>query len=368
VSEWDVAIIGAGIAGAGLADALASYRKVILLESEAQPGYHSTGRSAAFWSETYGGPDIQPLTSASGAFLTNPPAEYHDCSFLTARGALHIGTQADHIAADEMSDQFAKSCVRLEPVSPDNMRDRIAGLRANWSLGLWEPDCSDIDVAALHSAYLRAARRKGAVLRCASRVTALRYRNNIWDVETASGAIRAHMIVNAAGAWSDQIAVLAGVAEIPIRPHRRTVLQLEVEPAASPDLPLVVGLDGSFYFKSVAGGRVWLSPHDETPSLACDAVPDEMDVAQAIHRFEQVVDSKVKRLEHKWAGLRSFAPDRLPVVGRDTSNPDFFWLVGQGGFGIQTAPAVSQMAAAQIVDGLSCGEAIDPARYRPGRF
>ncbi len=248
------------------------------------------------------------------------------------------------------------------------IRHRITGLRENWTIGLWEPDCSDIDVAALHSAYLRAAKRKGAVLHCSSAVTSISYRNHGWNLETASGGLRAKIIVNAAGAWSDQIASLAGVRAIPVQAFRRTVLQLEVEPLAAVNLPLVVGLDGSFYFKSVAGGRIWLSPHDETSSPACDVAVDEFDVAKAIYRLEQVVDWKVKRLEHKWAGLRSFAPDRLPIIGRDPRIPDFFWLVGQGGFGIQTAPAVSQLAAAQIVKDVRLPSGIEPSRYHPDRF
>jgi D-arginine dehydrogenase len=256
----------------------------------------------------------------------------------------------------------------LERIGDEELERRIPGLHSGWSEALWEPDCADIDVAALHSAYLRSARRKGAKVECGRAMHAATYRAGAWDIQTSQGSIRAKLLVNAAGAWADDIAVKATVEPLGIQPFRRTVVQLAVDPPAPPDLPLVIGLDGSFYFKPEAGGKLWLSPHDETPTPPCDAAAEELDVALAINRLESVVDWKIEKLEHKWAGLRSFAPDRLPVVGRDPKMPEFFWLAGQGGFGIQTAPAAAQLAASQIVDGICGPIGVPSENFMPGRF
>jgi D-arginine dehydrogenase len=368
MSVCDVAIIGAGIAGTSLAEALASHLDVLLLEAEVQPGYHSTGRSAAFWSETYGGPLVQPLTSASGPFLASPPSNFSESGFLAPRGALYIGTAADSSSAIVHEKTFEKSGVRIERLRPDEIASYVPGLKQDYCEALWEPECCDIDVAALHAAYLRVAKRKGAKLHCRARMEKAAYRAGAWDVSTDAGQYRARLLVNAAGAWADDVAKRALVNPIGIQPFRRTMVQLAITPGAPPDLPLVIGLDGSFYFKPDTGGKVWLSPHDETPWPACDVAPEELDVAKAIDRLEDVVDWKIDRLEHKWAGLRSFAPDRLPVIGRDSNMPDFFWLAGQGGFGIQTAPAIAQLAASMIVDGIHAPSGVEGVHYHPARF
>lgn len=364
---FDVAIVGAGIAGASLAAELSPMRSVLLLEAEDFPGYHSTGRSAAFWSETYGGPAIQPLTSASYAFLSAPPPQFADQGFLKPRGALHIGTGENGADAEAMFADFAASAVRLDRLDPARIGQYLSGRRHGWDVALWEPDCSDIDVAGLHQAYLKAARRAGCELHCRARVEALGFRSGRWQIETRAGPFEARVVVNAAGAWADEIAQLADIGMLHIQPFRRTMLQVEVSPSAPASLPLVVGLDGSFYFKPEAGGRLWLSPHDEIPDAACDAAPAELEVARALARFEEVVDWKVERIERKWAGLRSFAPDRKPVIGRDPANEQFFWLAGQGGFGIQTAPAVAQLSAALLLDAAT-NSRIDPLAYSPVRF
>ena len=365
---WDFVIVGAGIAGASLADALAREHRVLILEAEAQPGYHATGRSAAFWSETYGGPDIQPLTSASFDFLANPPSAFSSDSFLAQREALHIGTNADAAIAQDMLNAFAQSEVRLENCSRGDVQGRIVGLRPQWTTGVWEPDCCDILVAELHAAYLRSARINGVQLRCSAALQKAEFRDKVWTVNTVAGEFKAKTLINASGAWADAVARLSSVGSVGIKPYRRTVMQLEVEPSAPANLPLVIGLDGSFYFKPAAGGRIWLSPHDETPDEPGDVAADELDIAMAIDRFEQVVDWTVRRVEHKWAGLRSFSPDRLPVIGRDAMVPEFFWFVGQGGFGIQTAPAAAQLAASLLLDTVNAPAAIDPVRYSPDRF
>jgi D-arginine dehydrogenase len=368
MSDFDTAIIGAGIAGASLAAELSAHRSVVLIEAEAHPGYHSTGRSAAFWDECYGGPDVQPLTTASGPFLASPPTDFHGGPLMHPRGALHIGTDGQQKLATDMLGEFAASGVEISPSDRTFLEAKVPGIRDDWTCGLWEPNCSDIDVGALHTAYLRQAKRNGVELRCNSRLREARWRGGRWRIEAGSINCTAAVLVNAAGAWADEVAGLAGVKVLGIQPYRRTIAQLIVEPQASPDLPLVIGLDGSFYFKPDAGGRLWLSPHDETATPACDAAPEEMDIAIAIDRLQRVVDWEIKRVEHKWAGLRSFAPDRLPVIGCDAVNEAFFWLAGQGGFGIQTAPAAAKLAAALLSDGLPIPDGVDPARYAPARF
>jgi D-arginine dehydrogenase len=368
MTMFDVAIIGAGIAGASLAAEIAEGRSVLILEAESLPGYHSTGRSAAFWTETYGGPAIQPLTSASGPFLASPPEGFADGPLMHPRGALHLGGQTDVTAAQAMIADFARSGVALERLDDPAAKSRIPGLKPGWTEALWEPDCCDIDVARLHAAYLKKAKRAGAQLVCNAALKSARYSDGRWSIAAGGQSYAARMLVNAAGAWADTVAQCADVLPLGIQPYRRTIMQLAVEPAAPADLPLVVGLDGSFYFKPDAGGRLWLSPHDEIASPPCDAAPEEIDVATAIDRFQQVVDWRITRLERKWAGLRSFAPDRLPVIGRDPQQPAFFWLAGQGGFGIQTAPAVAQIAAALLRDRAQPFRQVDTALYAPGRL
>ncbi len=368
MTDFDIAIIGAGIAGASLAAEIAGHRSVLLLEAESQPGYHSTGRSAAFWDESYGGPDVQPLTTASGPFLSHPPASFHDGPLMHRRGALHVGTAAQGRLSAVMLADFARSGVEIE-VADRNMVERIVpGIRSEWSHGLWEPACCDIDVAALHAAYLRQAKLLGARLTCNARLHRAKWLDGCWHVDAGAEQFTAKTLVNAAGAWADEVAESAGIGKLGIQPYRRTIAQLRVEPDAPADLPLVIALDGSFYFKPDAGGKLWLSPHDETATPACDAAPEELDVAIAIDRLQQVVDWQVKRVEHKWAGLRSFAPDRLPVIGPDRANPDFFWLAGQGGFGIQTAPAVAKLASSLLNKDLDVPKGISPKLYSPDRF
>lgn len=368
MSDFDVVIVGAGIAGASVAAEIAEYRSVLLLEAEAQPGYHSTGRSAAFWDEIYGGPLVQPLTTASGPFLANPPSDFHPGPLMHPRGALHVGTNEQRSLAETMLTEFSQSGVEIEVASPSMIERKVPGIRRSWCHGLWEPACADIDVSALHAAYLRQAKQRGASLMCNAALKAASWSQGQWRIEAGGQNITARQIVNAAGAWADEVAAVSGITALGIQPYRRTIAQISVDPAAPASLPLVIALDGSFYFKPDAGGKLWLSPHDETATPACDAAAEELDVAIAIDRFQQVVDWQVKRLEHKWAGLRSFAPDRLPVIGPDSANPNFFWFAGQGGFGIQTAPAAAKLAASLLVDGLECPAGISAQVYSPHRL
>jgi D-arginine dehydrogenase len=356
-----VAIVGAGMAGASLAAELAPHAEVLLLEAESQPGYHATGRSAAFWSETYGGPLIQPLTTASGPLLAD---------YLSPRGSVHLGNAEAREALAGLRRDFANAAVALDPLSRLDLERIIPGLKPGWSEGLFEPSCTDIDVAGLHAAYLKAARAEGAKLVLNASLGRAERSGTIWKIETGQGALEADILVNAAGAWADEVALRAGVRAIDIQPYRRTVAQLRVDPPAPAELPLVIDALGRFYFKPEAGGRIWLSPHDETPCEPCDSAAEELDVAIAIDRLQEVVDWRILQVEHRWAGLRSFAPDRLPVYGFAPDAPGFFWCAGQGGFGIQTAPAAAKLAAALLLgrapDPAVAG--IDPAPYLAARF
>ncbi len=360
---YDFAVIGAGMAGASIAAELCPHARVLVLEGEEVPGYHSTGRSAAFWEECYGGPGVVPLTLASGTYL-------REGGFLRPRGALYIGRNEDTAAMDGFVDRFAGTGVSIERLGSVALAKRVPHLRSEWSDAIWEPACADIDVAGLHQHYLKALKRAGANLVCRAMVRRLEREQGGWRIETGKGeTYRAAQIVNAAGAWADMIARRAGAQPIGIDPMRRTVAQLRVSPEASADLPLVLDISGGFYFKP-DNGRLWLSPHDEIPCEPCDAAPEEIDVALAIERFESVTDWRIEAVERRWAGLRSFAPDRLPVYGPDPEVPGFNWFAGQGGFGIQTAPAAARLAAqillGQEPDALTQG--IDTSNYAPSRF
>lgn len=362
-----VAIIGAGMAGASLAYFLGTRAQVTLIEGEAQPGYHTTGRSAAFYAETYGGPAVQPLTTASTRFFEAPPAGFAASPLLGPRGGLHVANAAALADLDSIEQEFSGSGVRIDRLSADVLAERLPQLRDTWRAGaLWEPDCRDIDVAALHQGFLAGALRVGARMMNDARVLRLTRQSGGWAIETSSGAFAADIVVNAAGAWGDEVAALAGIAPLGLTPLRRTVVVVDVDPVAPADLPLVIAADGSFYFKPDAG-RLWVSPHDEIPCEASDVQPEEYDVALAIERLEQATTWRIRRLERAWAGLRTFAPDRAPVYGEDSQAAGFFWCVGQGGFGIQTAPAAGQLAAALLL-GDPPPAGLDAARYAPDRF
>lgn len=358
--KFDIAIVGAGMAGASLGAHLLARGagSVVMLEGEDRPGYHSTGRSAAFWQETYGGPQVQPLTVASGPVL-------EELGFLHPRGGLHLARAEDVPALDAFAQEFAEAGVDLPPVDRAGMEAQVSGLDPQWVAGLEEPSCRDIDVAGLHQHYLGAFRRGGGEVWTRARLASAR-REGDWVLGLEDGReIRAGVLVNAAGAWADEVAQIAGAKTVGIQPLRRTMAQIRVSPEARGDMPLIMDMAGTFYFKP-EGGRLWLTPHDETPVPPCDAAPEEIDVAIAIDRFEGVVDWRVEAVEHRWAGLRSFAPDRLPVYGWDPVAEGFFWCAGQGGFGIQTAPAAAEMAA-RLLLGQEPGE-VDPGVFGPGRF
>lgn len=359
----DIAIIGAGIAGASLGAELAPHRNVVLIEAEDTPGYHSTGRSAAFWHETLGGPLVQTLSRASSAAL-------HEGGFLKPRVSFEVAEPDTIDKLDALEAQFAGTGIRMTRVDAEGVRRWIP--RANPCLvaGLVEEDCADIDVGGLHAHYLGRFKRAGGQLVTGARVESLKHEGGKWHVRAGDIEVVADIVVDAAGAWADGVATLAGAKPLGIQPKRRTIAQVRVDGDDVPDdLPLVMDIAGTYYFRPEGPNRLWVCPHDETPVDAHDVAPEEIDIAIAIDRFETVTSWKVKAVERKWAGLRSFAPDRLPVFGFDSDQPGFFWCAGQGGVGIQTSPAAAQMCAHLIVgDAVSLPEGVDPANFSPARF
>ena len=342
MSDCDVLIVGGGIAGASFGAEIAGQRRTLIVEAESDCGFHSTGRSAAFWLESYGGPVVAQLTSASRAFLNSPPAEFSETGFLRTRGDLHI-------SKDGLPE--VPPGIETREVDRAELERMLPGIRPQWRRGLFEPGCADIDVAALHSAYLRQFRQPGGEVRTSARFKSAKRAGDGWTVRLSGGVeLRCAIIVDAAGAWADEVAAAAGVEPLGIAAKRRTMVQLRVGRSGLRNLPLVDDAEGTFYFKGEADRTLWLSPHDEIATDPCDAAPEEIDVAIAIDRFQQVVDWPVEAVERKWAGLRSFAPDRVPVYGFDPEARGFFWCAGQGGFGIQTAPAAAKMAAALLLD------------------
>jgi D-arginine dehydrogenase len=362
MTEFDVLIVGGGIAGASLGAEIAAHRRVIIAEAESQCGFHSTGRSAAFWLESYGGPVVAQLSTASRGFLDSPPAAFSDDGFLRTRGDLHISRGE----LPELPDGIESRVIERE-----ELERIVPGILPEWHRALLEPGCADIDVAGLHSAYLRQFRRAGGTVATDSKLRSTSRREGRWLVEFADGSsASAGILVDAAGAWADEVAELCGAEPLGIAPKRRTIVQLRVSQTGLRDLPLVDDSEGTFYFKGEGDRTIWLSPHDEIDSGPCDAAPEEIDVALAIDRFEKVVDWRIEAVERKWAGLRSFAPDRVPVYGFDPSAPGFFWCAGQGGFGIQSAPAAAKLAASLVLETQPDPMVahIHPAPFLPDRF
>ena len=361
-ADYDVLIVGGGIAGASLGAELAGHVRIALIEAETHCGAHATGRSAAFWLESYGGPVVAQLTSASRSFLEQPPADFSDRGFLSPRGAVHV-SQTDWAELPQS--------VHVERLGRAELENLVPGILPQWRFGVLEPGCADIDVAALHSAYLRRLKRLGGQVLTDVRLVSAQRGGDRWTVQAQDGSLlETATIVNAAGAWADEVARSCGIEPFGIAPKRRTMVQLRVGRSGVRGLPLVSDSAESFYFKGEGDRSVWLSPHDEIDTDPCEAAPEEIDIAVAIDRFEGVVDWPVEAVERSWAGLRSFAPDRLPVYGFASGEPDFFWCVGQGGFGIQTAPAAARMAAALLLGTKpdAMVEHVDPAPFLPARL
>ncbi len=368
----DIAVIGAGIAGASVAAELARDARVVIVEMESQPGYHTTGRSAAVFAPSYGPAPIRALTRASESFFKTPPAGFSQTPLLSPRGIMMVA-RADQIASLEALIDEVAGKSKTRRLGPEEILQQQPILRAGYGaeamldIGGW-----DIDVDVLHQGFLRAFKAAGGVLTTKAQVQSMRREGENWQIETAQGRISAPIVVNAAGAWADEIGALAGAGAIGLTPKRRTVLIV-----AAPDgvdlknAPITIDVDEQFFLKPDAG-RLLISPADETPSPACDAQPDEMDIAICVDRIETAFDVSIRRIENKWAGLRSFVADKCPVAGFSPKVDGFVWLAGQGGYGIQTSPALGRFTAALVLgkpipqDILDQG--LNPAAIAPGRL
>ncbi len=364
MERFDIIIVGGGIAGASLGARLAADRSVLLVEAERMCGRHSTGRSVAFWQASLGGDTPERRLSLCSKPMFDRDWPGSDAPLLRPRGALHL-TSAGHDLVDgggALGGEFALE--RLDRESLDRM---VPGLRDQWTGAWWESSCADIEVAAFHGACLTAIRRAGGIVRTDSALLHARRSGQGWTATTSDGEVATDILVDAAGSWADSVAAACGLPPIPIEPRRRTVVQLRVAQAGLRDLPLVTDLHASFYFKGEGNNVVWVSPLDETLVEPCDAAPEEIDVATAIDRFERAVAWPIEAVERKWAGLRSFAPSRAMQFGFDPMEPAFFWCAGQGGMGIQTAPAASLLCASLIRGDRPPVElaGIDPADFAP---
>ena len=352
MTDCDFLIIGAGIAGASAAYELAPHGKVVLLEAEAAPGYHSTGRSAAQFLETYGNAVVRGLTRASRPFYEAPPPGFAEHALLSPRPALYIAREDQLDKLAELEADVRRLTPEIARLSAEEARARVPVLRDGYvAAGLMEPAAMDIDVHALHQGYLKGLRQRGGMMVVNAEVQALSRAARAWQVETKAGRYSAPVVVNAAGAWSEQLGALAGAAAIGLQPKRRTVITFDGPDALDcRSWPVVADIGEQFYFKPDAG-RILASPADETPVPPCDVQPEELDVAITVDRLETATTLQVRRIAHNWAGLRSFVADKSLVIGFDEGLEGFFWLAGQGGYGIQTAPAAAQVAAALITDG-----------------
>ena len=374
MTNCDFLVVVAGMAGASAAYELAGLGSVILIEREDMPGYHTTGRSAAVFTEAYGNRAIRGITAASRAFYDAPPEGFGADPLLTPRGALFIG-RADQQATLQ---QHYNDCHALVPsvalVDGAEVCRLVPIMRPDYAAGgVFEPDAMGIDVNALHQGYLRGLKARGGALVTDAELTGLSQSGDIWRAETRAGVYQAPVVVNAAGAWCDLVGELAGARPIGLVPKRRTAFIFDAPDDCDPDgWPLLADIDEEFYIKP-DGGRLLGSPADETPMPPQDIQPDELDIAIAVDRIEKATTVKIARIHNKWAGLRSFVADKTLVAGFDSEAQGFFWLAGQGGYGIQTAPAMGTIVAALASGGafpahvaergVSASD-LDPARLR----
>jgi len=366
--DVDVTVIGAGIAGSSAAAALAADRRIALIEAEEVAGYHSTGRSAALWVQNYGPPDVRMLSALSRPFFEHPPRGLAEAPLTTRRLVVFLA-RPDQQA--ELAALHAEgSGLRTIPLT--DVKTMVPALRDGYAVAAAaEDDAFDIDVAALHQGFLRQLRARGGRLALRNRVGRIERRNGRWDVETSTGAIfRSPVVVNAAGAWGDEVASIAGIATLGLSPCRRTATIIDPAPYNVAHWPMLISVAHDWYARPEARTRLMVSPADQTPMYAHDVQPDELDIAVGIDRMQQALDISVQRVERSWAGLRTFTPDGSLAIGWDGASEGFFWCVGQGGYGIQTSPAAAQLVA-DMVTGRDPGGAagmigtVDPRRFHP---
>lgn len=363
-ANFDAIVIGAGIAGATVAAALAPTHRIALIEAEEAAGYHATGRSAASWILNYGPADVRALTGASRDFLENPPPGFTETPILRRRMNIYLAP------ADQVGDLDAMLVdgVGIREISLAETKTLVPALRDGYAVrAAVEEDVFDIDVAALHQGFLRQARRSGGTLALRSRSMRIERRADLWHVEVTGGArFTAPILVNAAGAWGDEVAAQAGMALLGLVPKRRTGVIIDPAPWQVADWPFVMAADGGWYCRPEARTRLMVSPADATPMPPQDIQPDEFDIAVAIDHMTTALDIAVKRVERSWAGLRTFTPDGSLALGK--AGDGYFCCLGQGGYGIQTSPAVGALVAA-LVAGTDPGYSVDVmAMVNPARF
>lgn len=352
MKEYDILIVGAGIAGASLAWRLAGQRSIALLEREAQPGYHSTGRSAAMFMETYGPPMVRALTRASRAFYEQPPEGFAP-DLIQPRGVLYLATHGQEKELANTRKELLTNCPGLLTLDAGATLAHVPCLRPDLVHGaLYDAGAQDMDVHALHQGFLRGFRQKAGAdgeLRTSAGVTRATHDGRCWTVELGDGQVlRARTVVNAAGAWADELAAVFGARPIGLVPHRRSAFTFKgPEGVDASHWPAVVGVDESYYFKPDAG-QLLGSPANADATVPHDVVPEELDIAMGIHQIESVSTLTIRRPASTWAGLRSFVPDGEMVIGHDDACPGFFWLAAQGGYGIQSAAGASALADALL--------------------
>ena len=336
----DIIVIGAGIAGASAAAELAADARVVLLEMEPRPGYHASGRSAAYFAAAYGKAVVQAITRASEAFFRSPPPGFTEVDLFRPRACIWFGRPDQAPALEAMR----AAVPRLEFLDEAAVRARVPVIRPGYLHGgLLDREGGDLDVEALLQAYLKLFRRNGGRLCLDRRAETLEPEGAGWAVTAGDTRFTAPVVVNAAGAWAEQVGERAGLAALGIRPLRRTALTIDAPAGVDiDDWPEMVDIDEAFYFKPDAGA-ILVSPADETPTPPVDAQPEDLDVAIGVDRFEQATGIDVRRVRAAWAGLRTFAPDRVFVAGFDPRAAGFFWLAGQGGYGVQSSPAMAKL-------------------------
>jgi len=364
---FDVIVIGGGMAGAAAAAHLAPKVRTLVLEAEEVAGYHSTGRSAAIWILNYGPEEVRLLTAASRPFFLDPGPGFADHPLITPRPVLTL------MPAGQEQD-FADFLATGEGVREIGLAEAaslVPALRPGYARAAAIEEAFDMDVAALHQGFLRRVRSAGGRVALTARVVGLSRRNGVWEVRTEKGdVLQAVRVVDAAGAWGDEVARLAGIAPLGLTPKRRTGIIIDPSPYAVADWPMVQDVIQSWYCRPEARTRLMVSPADATPMPPCDVQPDELDIAIGIDRMQQALAIEVRRIERAWAGLRTFTPDGHLAIGAEPGEPGFFWCVGQGGYGIQTAPAAGALTAALVLGEepppslLPILPLLDPARFR----